>query len=112
MEFGIILDDIIRQTKNGPIRGEKRTNSLYPEESFLAFHAIPYADPPIEDKRFMHPRPHNDWTKVYDASSSDHKNKCCPQVNFKLKRYKKSLMILFLFCRYSIKYIFSYCYIL
>ena len=69
-------------TNNGPVRGEKRINSLYPDESFLAFHAIPYAEPPTGDKRFMHPMPHSNWSDVYDATNSEHKNKCCPQVNY------------------------------
>ena len=55
---------------------------LYPDESFLAFHAIPYAEPPIGSKRFKHPISHSNWSEVYDASNADHKNKCCPQVNF------------------------------
>ena len=79
------LDDLIRQTKNGPVRGEKRVNSLYPDESYLAFHAIPYADPPIGAKRFQHPTPHSNWSEIYDASNSDHKDKCRPQVSFCLR---------------------------
>ena len=89
-----ITDDFIRVTKNGPVRGEQRINSLYPEETFLAFHAIPYAEPPIGDKRFMHPMSHSNWSDVYDASNSDHKNKCCPQVNYFLNVYKVKLAYL------------------
>lgn len=86
------LDDLIRQTKNGPVRGERRVNSLYPDESYLAFHAIPYADPPIGAKRFQHPTPHPNWSEIYDASNSDHKDKCCPQVSFCLKNSNSSFL--------------------
>ena len=73
-------DDVIRMTKNGQVRGEIRNNSMSLSESYLAFHAIPYADPPVEEKRFMSPNPHSNWTNIYDASNPNHKDKCCPQV--------------------------------
>ena len=78
------LDDLIRVTKNGLVQGEKRINSLYPDESFLAFHGIPYADSPVGERRFMHPRAHSNWSDIYDASNSDHKYKCCPQVDISI----------------------------
>ena len=69
-------------TKNGLVRGEKRVNELAPLESYLAFHAIPYAEPPIRDMRFKHSVTHSNWFgTIFDATNPDHKNKCCPQVN-------------------------------
>ena len=73
---------MIRTTKNGRVRGEKRINELAPFESYLAFHAIPYAEPPVGEMRFKHPVSHSNWSDIYDASNPNHKNKCCPQVYF------------------------------
>ena len=75
-----LADDLIRITTNGQVKGERRINSLARSESYLAFHAIPYAEPPIANKRFMHPIPHSNWENIYDASNPNHKDKCCPQV--------------------------------
>ena len=67
-------------TENGPVKGERRNNTLEPCEAYLAFHAIPYAAPPIKELRFKPPTAHANWSGTYDASISDHKDKCCPQV--------------------------------
>ena len=68
-------------TKNGPVKGERRVNELAPFESYLAFHAIPFAEPPIGDMRFEHSVTHSNWSDIFDATNPDHTNKCCPQVN-------------------------------
>ena len=60
--------------------GEKRKNSLAPDEIYYAFHAIPYAAAPIRSLRFMPPQRHEQFTELYDASNSDDFKKCCIQV--------------------------------
>ena len=95
-------DDLIRTTTNGEVKGEKRINSLALSESYLAFHAIPYAEPPIENKRFMHPIPHSNWDNIYDASTSDHKDKCCPQVRLIHNNLGRTVTFLLDFLGYEI----------
>ena len=81
-------------TRNGLVKGEKRLNSRPPFKSYFAFHAIPYAEPPVDDRRFMHPSFHSNWSGVYDATDSDHKEKCCPQVTVShIQNCKKAVAI-------------------
>lgn len=46
------------------------------EQSFYAFRGIPYAQPPIGEKRFKAPEPIDQWTGVFDATSD---GPMCPQ---------------------------------
>mmetsp|Transcript_8347 Transcript_8347/g.9309 ORF Transcript_8347/g.9309 Transcript_8347/m.9309 type:complete len:514 (+) Transcript_8347:36-1577(+) len=59
------------QTKNGPVQGYYNTTEALP---FTYFHGIPYATPPIGDKRFQAPQPVDDWNKIIDAK--DFKEAC------------------------------------
>ena len=73
-------ESLIRNTTEGLVLGEKRKNSLVPEEVYYAFHAIPYAAAPIGSLRFMSPQRHGKFKGFYDASHSDDFKKCCTQV--------------------------------
>ena len=64
---------------NGQIQGENRTNELTGSE-YRAFHAIPYANPPIGDLRFKPPEKFVDkWNEIYPASNSS-RTPICPQI--------------------------------
>ena len=64
---------------NGQVQGEIRTNELTGAE-YRAFHAIPYANPPIGNLRFKPPEPFVDkWNKPYIASNSS-RAPICPQL--------------------------------
>lgn len=73
-------ENIIRNTTEGLVLGEKRNNSLAPGESYYAFHAIPYAAAPIGSLRFMPPQNPGKFKEVYNASNADDYKKCCIQV--------------------------------
>ena len=47
----IRADNLIVNTENGKVAGEKRTNNQDKSE-YYAFHAIPYASPPVGELRF------------------------------------------------------------
>ena len=67
-------EDIIVNTANGPVRGEKRPVEN-DQGGYYAFHAIPYAAPPVDELRFKPPQPiKSNWTTTYNASSSTDKN--------------------------------------
>ena len=72
-------ENLIRHTTEGPVLGEKRKNSLSPENTYYAFHGIPYAAPPIQFLRFMPPKRHGKFKEIYDASNSNDFRKCCTQ---------------------------------
>ena len=77
----IFLDEkLIRNTTLGLVFGEERINSLFQNETYFAFHGIPYASPPIGSLRFKAPRVADRYPTIYNASNSNH-YKCCPQVN-------------------------------
>ena len=82
--FILVIDgnNLIRQTKSGPVLGEERRNSLKQDVNFYAFHGIPYASPPVGSLRFREPKEPDPFDELYDASNSSHDNKCCPQVKF------------------------------
>ena len=72
-------DDIIVDISNGPIKGEIRTNELTGTR-YTAFHAIPYAKPPLSELRFKPPeRLAERWNNPYDASNSSN-TPICPQL--------------------------------
>ena len=61
-------DNLIVNTENGKIVGEKRINSQDKTE-YYAFHAIPYASPPVGKLRFKPPQELTDkWDVTYNAS--------------------------------------------
>jgi len=68
----------------GWVEGEFRTNVLYPDSPYFAFHAIPYANPPLEELRFQLPRPYDKGYGTpedpYLYNNSYINNKICPQV--------------------------------
>ena len=69
--------------QNGSIRGELKTNTLFSDSDYYAFHAVPYADPPIGTLRFKLPEPYSksygNSTHPYDASNP-YVKKVCPQL--------------------------------
>ena len=74
----IRADNLIVNTENGKVAGEKRTNNQDKSE-YYAFHAIPYADPPVGDLRFKPPTAITvNWTDTYNASDAKvgNKKKC------------------------------------
>ena len=61
-------DNLIVNTENGKIVGEKRINKQDQSE-YYAFHAIPYASPPVGKLRFKPPKELDDkWVETYNAS--------------------------------------------
>ena len=77
------VEDIIVNTTNGPVQGEKRLIENDQGE-YYAFHAIPYASPPVAELRFKPTKPiTTNWINAYNASDSNGKNvKTCPQKAF------------------------------
>ena len=69
----------MRNTTFGLVRGERRKNSLNPNESYYAYHAIPYAASPTGSLRFKPPESPQKWNFTYDGSNSKNYY-CCPQV--------------------------------
>ena len=69
--------------QNGSIRGELKTNTLFSNGDYYAFHAVPYADPPLGRLRFKLPEPYSksygNSTHPYDASNP-YVKKVCPQL--------------------------------
>ncbi|GBP08437.1 Esterase FE4 [Eumeta japonica] len=52
------------------------------KQSYYAFRGIPYALPPLQELRFVSPRPHNGWDGVYEA----HETKpTCVQFNSRMR---------------------------
>ena len=76
-------EDIIVNTVNGAVEGEKRTNTIDQSE-FYAFHAIPYASPPVSELRFKPPKEISvNWESTYKASDPNKGNlKQCAQKAF------------------------------
>ena len=76
-------EDIIVNTENGAVKGEKRTNTDDNSE-YYAFQAIPYASPPVSELRFKPPKEISVNRKTtYDASNPNKGDlKTCPQKSF------------------------------
>ena len=76
-------EDIIVNTVNGEVKGEKRTNTD-DQSAYYAFHAIPYASPPVEELRFKPPQEISvNWETTYNASDSNNGDlKQCAQKSF------------------------------
>ena len=61
-------DELIVNTENGKVVGEKRINTQDQSE-YYAFHAIPFASPPVGELRFKPPKEISDkWDGTYNAS--------------------------------------------
>ena len=72
-------ENLIIKTSFGLVRGEKRINSLNPNECYYAYHSMPYAAPPMGSLRFKPPQVPAEWDDIYNASNSENYH-CCPQV--------------------------------
>ena len=71
----IKAENLFVNTENGKIKGEKRIN---PEDQseYYAFHAIPYASPPVGALRFKPPKKIGEnWQDIYIASDPKKGNK-------------------------------------
>ena len=53
--------DVVATTTGGPVRGLRRSFGR-------VFLGVPYAAPPVGDRRFAAPVPHERWTRVRDAT--------------------------------------------
>eukprot|EP00405_Crypthecodinium_cohnii_P027616 CAMPEP_0206502348 /NCGR_PEP_ID=MMETSP0324_2-20121206/53945_1 /ASSEMBLY_ACC=CAM_ASM_000836 /TAXON_ID=2866 /ORGANISM="Crypthecodinium cohnii, Strain Seligo" /LENGTH=639 /DNA_ID=CAMNT_0053990527 /DNA_START=61 /DNA_END=1977 /DNA_ORIENTATION=+ len=54
--------DLIISTRAGPVRGKK-------ENGLRSFRGIPYARPPLKERRWKPPQAHPKWTEVRDATT-------------------------------------------
>ncbi|XP_033332844.1 esterase FE4 isoform X2 [Megalopta genalis] len=61
------MSDPIVTVKQGKLRGAVQENVLGLGRSFIAFHEIPFAAPPVGDLRFKDPQPPAPWTDVKDV---------------------------------------------
>uniref|UniRef100_A0A1Y1NDS8 Carboxylic ester hydrolase n=1 Tax=Photinus pyralis TaxID=7054 RepID=A0A1Y1NDS8_PHOPY len=66
--------DLLVRVKQGTLRGSLR--KTWGGRSILAFQGIPYAEPPIGDRRFQPPTPARAWGGVLDATGP---HAYCPQ---------------------------------
>ena len=60
--------NIIINTRQGKVRGDTRYS--YTGRCYGAFQGIPYAQPPINERRFLRPKPIKSWPegKILDAT--------------------------------------------
>ena len=79
MEF-TSANNLVVNTVNGKVVGEKRINTEDKSE-YYAFHAIPYASPPVGNLRFKPPKEFSGiWEDTYNASDQKKGNlKQCAQ---------------------------------
>ena len=88
MQF-IDADNPVVNTVNGKVVGEKRVN---PEDKseYYAFHAIPYASPPIGNLRFKPPQELSEnWQGIYNASDPKQGNlKRCAQKAWRMEGFE------------------------
>ncbi|XP_059219529.1 esterase B1 [Stomoxys calcitrans] len=66
------MENPVIQTSSGRVRGKLATNAY--GYSFYYFDGIPYAQPPLGEKRFRAPVPAAKWTLIRDCTKSP--NKC------------------------------------
>ncbi|MGN6030360.1 MAG: carboxylesterase/lipase family protein [Thermomicrobiales bacterium] len=60
---------LIRETTAGPVRGQRCTPGA---ETVVAWKGIPYAAPPIGDRRWRVPAPPDPWSEVRDCTAFGH----------------------------------------
>ena len=70
--LGRINEDLVVKIKNGRIRGIELTSAT--QRKVSAWYGIPYAQPPVGNLRFRHPRPIDNWEEVKDTV--EHPNTC------------------------------------
>lgn len=66
--------DFTLTTALGKVKGTYLTSTA--GNTFYAFRGIPYANPPVGEKRFKAPEPIDQWSGVYDATTD---GPMCPQ---------------------------------
>ncbi|GBP08436.1 Esterase FE4 [Eumeta japonica] len=59
-------DDIIVNTNSGKVAG-KRVKSILENQEYYSFLGIPYAEPPIGERRFLAPIPHEGWPEILEC---------------------------------------------
>lgn len=67
------FNDLVINTEGGQVRGQEERTSLFGDRYF-SWKGIPYAEPPVGQRRFADPVRHNGWTGVRDARR--HGNSC------------------------------------
>lgn len=76
----VTVDPLVR-VRNGLMRGTKMTSEA--GRDFLAFRAVPYAQPPVGSLRFQDPVAAQEWAGVFDATND---GPACPQLEGGLLR--------------------------
>jgi len=71
----IISDDLIVETTKGKIRGVTLKSAT--NKDVDVWYGVPYAQPPVGDLRFRHPRPVDPWSEVKETTK---KPNSCVQV--------------------------------
>ncbi|PSN41521.1 Esterase SG1 [Blattella germanica] len=69
-------EECLVTVKQGQLRGVKKT-SVY-NKTYCAFYGIPYAKPPVGEKRFKLAEPAEAWNGTYNATKE---KSYCPQVS-------------------------------
>ncbi|XP_031345688.1 venom carboxylesterase-6-like [Photinus pyralis] len=64
------------EIRQGILKGS--THKTWSGQTFLAFQSIPYAEPPVGNRRFQPPVPGKSWRGVFDATKP---HAACPQVS-------------------------------
>jgi len=62
----IISDDLIVETTKGKIRGVTLKSAT--NKDVDVWYGVPYAQPPVGDLRFRHPRPVDPWNEVKETT--------------------------------------------
>ncbi|KZC12051.1 Esterase E4 [Dufourea novaeangliae] len=70
------MNEPVVTVKQGKLRGGIQKSVL--GSSFIAFHEIPFAAPPIGELRFKDPQPPAPWTDIKDTGKATEKR--CPQM--------------------------------
>ena len=68
---------VIIDTSNGKVRGDIRNTGT--GKCYGAFEGIPYAEPPIENRRFLRPIPKQSWAENEILDVSEEKIMYCIQ---------------------------------
>ncbi|XP_026017127.1 acetylcholinesterase [Astatotilapia calliptera] len=80
--------DLVVQTRTGRVRGIRQ---LVPDQSYItAFLGIPFAEPPLGNRRFRPPEPKRPWTGVIEAK--EYPNACYQYVDTAFPGFQGSEM--------------------